>query len=151
MESPIQLDRNELAGAFGDLGTFAPLVIGMIAVCKLDAVSIITVFGFWYIITGLVYKLPVPVQPMKAVAALAISGAVSFSIIRGAGLAIGIVLLALTLTGSLGWFSKITPKSVVRGIQLGLGLTLMNTAASFMQKQGAIPLLGFGVPFWVIA
>jgi len=58
---PIQLDRNELAGAFGDLGTFAPLVIGMIAVCKLDAVSIITVFGLWYVITGLVYRLPVPV------------------------------------------------------------------------------------------
>lgn len=147
----VQLDRNELAGAFGDLGTFAPLVIGMIAICKLDAVSIITVFGLWYFITGLVYKLPIPVQPMKAVAALAISGAVSFSVIRGAGLAIGVILLALTLTGSLSWFARITPKSVVRGIQLGLGLTLMSTAVSFMQRKGGMPLLGFEMPFWIIA
>jgi hypothetical protein len=148
---PIQLDRNELAGAFGDLGTFAPLVIGMIAVCKLDAVSIITVFGLWYVITGLVYRLPVPVQPMKAVAALAISGAVSFSVIRGAGMMMGMVLLGLTLTGSLNWFAKITPRSVVRGIQLGLGLTLMSTAVSFMQKQGTISLMGYGISFWIIA
>jgi hypothetical protein len=140
-----------LAGAFGDLGTFAPLVIGMIAVCKLDAVSIITVFGLWYIITGLVYRLPVPVQPMKAVAALAISGAVSFSVIRGAGLVIGIILLLLTLTGSINWLSKITPKSVVRGIQLGLALALMNTAASFMQKKGVLPLFGIDISFWTVA
>ena len=152
MESrTIHLDRNELAGAFGDLGTFAPLVIGMIAVCKLDAVSIITVFGLWYIITGLVYRLPVPVQPMKAVAALAISGAVSFNVIRGAGLVIGIILLLLTLTGSINWLSKITPKSVVRGIQLGLALALMNTAASFMQKKGALPLFGIDISFWTVA
>ena len=156
---PIQLDRNEraradrneLAGAFGDLGTFAPLVIGMIAVCKLDAVSIITVFGLWYIITGLVYRLPVPVQPMKAVAALAISGAISFGVIRGAALVIGVILLALTLTRSLDLFAKITPKNVVRGIQLGLALTLMNTAASYMQKVGSLPFFIAGVPFWIVA
>jgi len=146
-----QVDRNELAGAFGDLGTFAPLVIGMIAVCKLDAVSIITVFGLWYIITGLVYRLPVPVQPMKAVAALAISGAISFGVIRGAALVIGVILLALTLTRSLDLFAKITPKSVVRGIQLGLALTLMNRAASYMQKVGSLPFFIAGVPFWIVA
>ena len=41
----VRFDRNELSGAFGDMGTDFPLLVGMILVAKLDAASVLTVFG----------------------------------------------------------------------------------------------------------
>jgi hypothetical protein len=58
---------SELAGAFGDFGTIVPLVLAAAVVCRLPLAPILLFFGIWYILTGLVYRLPIPVEPMKAV------------------------------------------------------------------------------------
>ena len=60
----IRFDRNEVSGAFGDLGTSLPLIVGMIAAARLDATSVLAVFGALQIATGLVYRMPMPVQPL---------------------------------------------------------------------------------------
>ena len=39
----IRLDRNELAGAFGDIGTDIPLITGMILASGLNPASVLTV------------------------------------------------------------------------------------------------------------
>ena len=121
---PLRFDRNELAGAFGDIGTDLPLLVGMILVARLDGTSVLVIFGVMQIATALVYRMPMPVQPLKAMAALVIAQKLSGEILFGAGLAIGAVMLGLALTGALGWLGRIVPKAVVRGIQLGLGLQL---------------------------
>jgi hypothetical protein len=69
----IRFDRNELSGAFGDIGTDLPLVIGLILVTGLDAVNVFLMFGIMQILTGLIYGIPMPVQPLKLVAVIAIS------------------------------------------------------------------------------
>jgi hypothetical protein len=120
----IRFDRNELAGAFGDIGTDLPLLTGMILASGLDSASVFIVFGLMQVLTGILYGIPMPVQPLKAVAALVIAQKIGGPIIFGAGLSIGIVMLFLTVTGLTGWLAGIIPKSVVRGIQFGLGLTL---------------------------
>jgi hypothetical protein len=120
----IRFDRNELAGAFGDIGTDLPLLTGMILAAGLDSASVFIVFGLLQVLTGLLYGIPMPVQPLKAVAALVIAQKIAGPVIFGAGLSIGIVMLVLTTTGLLGRLASIIPKSVVRGIQFGLGLTL---------------------------
>ena len=38
-------DHVELAGAFGDLGTLIPFVVGYIAVMKIDPLGILFMFG----------------------------------------------------------------------------------------------------------
>jgi hypothetical protein len=40
-----RFDRNELAGAFGDIGTDLPLIVGMIVAAGLDAASVLIMFG----------------------------------------------------------------------------------------------------------
>src|ERR1700675_719369 len=77
----IRLDRNELSGAFGDIGTDFPLLVGMILVAKLDAASVLTVFGAMQLLTGLVYGLPMPAQPLKAMAVLVIAGKASANVL----------------------------------------------------------------------
>jgi hypothetical protein len=120
----IKFNRNELSGAFGDIGTDLPLIIGMLLATNLEMSNTLIVFGVLQIITSFVYGIPMPVQPLKAVALIVITQKVSASVIWGGGLAIGVIMLIITLTGLLTWLNKIIPKTVVRGIQLGLGIQL---------------------------
>ncbi len=120
----VRFDRNELSGAFGDLGTDFPLLVGMVLVAGLDASSVLVMFGAMQIFTGLAYGMPMPVQPLKAMAVLVISQKVSGDVLYGGGLAIGLVMLLLAATGLIDGLARAVPKCVVRGIQLGLGMQL---------------------------
>ena len=126
--SLLRFDRNELSGAFGDLGTTLPLLVGMVLAAGLDAASVLIVFGLLEIATGLAYRMPMPVQPLKAVAAIVIAQQVPAPVVHGAGLAIGVVMLLLSVTGLVGWLARVIPKAVVRGVQAGLGLQLATLA-----------------------
>ncbi len=120
----IRFDCNEWGGAFGDIGTDFPLLVGMILAARLDAASVLVAFGAMQILTGVVYKLPMPVQPLKAVAVIVITQKLGGEILFGGGLAIGLMMLLLTLTGALEFLATRIPKAVVRGLQLGLGVQL---------------------------
>jgi hypothetical protein len=124
LQDRIKLNRNEFSGAFGDIGTDLPLIIGMLLATNLQMSNVLIVYGVLQIFTSIIYGLPMPVQPLKAVALLVISQKISSNVIFGGGLAIGIIMLIFTLTGLLNWLNKIIPKTVIRGIQLGLGIQL---------------------------
>jgi MFS superfamily sulfate permease-like transporter len=124
----LRFDRHELAGAFGDIGTDLPLLIALVATCGLDAASVCIVFGGMQIATGLYYGMPMPVQPLKAMAAIMLAKHLSAGTLAGGGLVIGVAMLLLTATGLLDWLARVVPKEVVRGIQLGLGMTLATLA-----------------------
>ena len=64
----LRFDHHEVAGAFGDIGTDLPLLVGLIAFCGLDAASVCIVFGVLQVATGFIYGIPMPVQPLKAMA-----------------------------------------------------------------------------------
>ncbi|HMQ17172.1 MAG TPA: putative sulfate/molybdate transporter, partial [Phycisphaerae bacterium] len=134
----VRFDRHELAGSFGDIGTDLPLLIGMILAAGLDAASVFVVFGALQVITGLVYGLPMPMQPLKAMAVLVISQGIGGGTLYGAGLAIGALMLALSLSGALTLLARAIPRCAVRGVQFGLGLSLMTLALrQYVPAQGA--------------
>lgn len=124
----IRFNRNELSGSFGDIGTDLPLIIGMMAAVGLDSASVFVTFGAMQILTGLVYGLPMPVQPLKAMAVLVITQKIGYDSLAGAGLAIGAIMIGLSATGILNWLEKVVPTCVVRGIQFGLGMALASLA-----------------------
>ncbi len=133
----IKFDRNEFAGAFGDMGTDVPLLIGMALAAGLDGTSVLVMFGIMQIVTGFAYRMPMPVQPLKAMAAIVIAQQASAATLYGAGLAIGVVMLLLAATGLLDWLARVVPRCVVRGIQFGLGLQLASVAlGKFVQADG---------------
>ncbi len=120
----IKFNRQEFSGSLGDIGTDFPLIVAMIVAAGLHTPSVLIVFGLMQIFTGLIYKMPMPVQPLKAMATLVISQKIAGNVLMGAGLAIGVVMLMLTLTGVLDKLTKFVPKAVIRGLQLGLGISL---------------------------
>jgi MFS superfamily sulfate permease-like transporter len=125
---PIRFDRNELAGAFGDLGTDLPLLIGVIAASGVDSAGVLILFGLMQVFTGLWYRMPMPVQPLKAFAALVIAQKIPGRVIFGGGLAIGVSMFFLSITGLIDALARLVPKAVVRGIQFGLALQLSTLA-----------------------
>jgi hypothetical protein len=132
----LRFDRNELSGAFGDMGTDLPLLVGMVLAAGLDATSVLVMFGLMQVATGIAYRMPMPVQPLKAVAALVITQKVSAGTLYGGGLAIGVTMLLLAVTGLLGWLARVVPHAVVRGLQFGLGLQLSLLALRDMVPSG---------------
>lgn len=124
----IRFNRRELSGAFGDIGTDFPLIVAMILAAGLHSPSVLIIFGLMQILTGLVYRMPMPVQPLKAMATIVISQKIPGPVLFGGGLAIGITMLFLSVTGLLEKLARIVPKAVVRGIQFGLGVSLCTLA-----------------------
>lgn len=114
----------DASGALADLGTLLPLVAGVIAVTQMPAVPVLAGFGLFYLATGLYYRLPVPVQPMKAVAAIAIAGGASAGEIAASGVIVGAFLLVLGVTGWINHVARLVPQSILAGLQLGLGISL---------------------------
>ncbi len=147
----IRFDRNELAGAFGDIGTDLPLLVGVILAAKLDSASALILFGVMQILTALRYRMPMPVQPLKAVAALVIAQKIGGNVLFGGGLAIGILMLLLTVTGLIDLLARVVPKAVVRGIQFGLGLQLATLALKdYVKGDGARGYVLAAIAFVII-
>jgi hypothetical protein len=140
----VRFDRNELGGAFGDIGTDLPLLLAMIPAAGLDAASVFVLFGLAQIVTGVAYGLPMPMQPLKAMAVIVIAHKLPANVLFGGGLAIGATMLLLSLTGLLQWLVRVIPTCVVRGIQLGLALSLGQLALGRY-----VPALG--VPGYALA
>ncbi|MCA9808812.1 MAG: putative sulfate/molybdate transporter, partial [Candidatus Dadabacteria bacterium] len=135
--SRIRIDRNELSGAFGDIGTDLPLIIGLLIVSGLNPVNVFLLFGLSQIFSGLVYGLPMPVQPLKAVAIIAISQNLGSNMILAAGISLGIVMLILNKSGLIKYVYGLIPECVIRGIQFGLGVNLIFLALlKYIPSQG---------------
>lgn len=141
----IRFNRQELSGAFGDIGTDFPLVVAMIIAAGLHTPSVLIMLGLLQIATGLIYRMPMPVQPLKAMAALVISQKVVGPVLLGAGLAIGLVMLVLSLTGALDKLARFVPRPVIRGIQMGLGLSL--SLLAFKDYIAADQAVGYVLAF----
>ncbi len=126
-DSALRFDRVELSGAFGDLGTLLPIVIGMILINRLSPSTVFLAFGLFYLLTGYYYRLPVPVQPLKAVGAIAIAypSVITAPVIGASGIIFGALLLLFALTGIVDKLAKLFTQPVVRGIQLSLGLVFL--------------------------
>lgn len=136
-----EFNLRELAGSMGDFGTLLPLAISYIVVNGLNPAGFLIMMGIVNIFLGLVYKLPMPLQPKKTVATVAIAQGWTPSLIYSTGFGLGIVWLFLYFTNLIQIIVKYTPKSVTRGITLALGFTLFLTGFEFFTTDVLIGIM----------
>ncbi|MBO0875247.1 MAG: hypothetical protein J2P19_17840, partial [Pseudonocardia sp.] len=91
-----------MAGAVADLGVLVPIAVGLIVTCDLSPTAVLLPVGVLYVVSGLVYRVPVPVQPMKAFGVIAISQGLGADVIASGALVLGVVFAALGGSGLLG-------------------------------------------------
>ncbi|MEW6034777.1 MAG: putative sulfate/molybdate transporter [Chloroflexota bacterium] len=137
-EKAFRFNLFELGGALGDLGVLLPLAVALIALNQMSPTSVFLVVGLAYIAAGAYYRLPMPVQPLKAVAAIAIAGGLSARVVSASGLIMASFLLLLAATKATNAISRLFPKAIVRGIQLGVGLFLVKVGVSLVSKQQVV-------------
>lgn len=127
----------EISGSLGDLGTFVPIVIALTLVNGLDLGTTLIFTGVCNFLTGLLFGVPMPVQPMKSIAAAAISPGHILTIpqIMAAGILTGSILVGLGITGLMTLANKLVPLPVVRGIQLSQGLSFAITAVKYILNE----------------
>lgn len=132
---------SEFAGSMGDFGTLIPLAVGYIIVCGLDPAGLLIMIGIAKIVTGLFFKIPMSVEPMKVIAVVAIAQQWTPSMVYAAGFATGIIWIAFAATGVIKWVERVTPKSVVNGIQAALGIIFAIKAFELMTDAWVIGIL----------
>ena len=118
------ISRLDVAGAFGDIGVLFPIALALITLNHLNPTAVFLTAGLTYILAGRYFQIPIPVQPFKAVAAIALALSLKPSEIASAGLLMGILLALVGLTNVAGWLARLFSRPIVRGIQLGLGMLL---------------------------
>ena len=118
----------ELSGSLGDLGTFLPIVIALAEGGQISLSTTLVFSGLFNILTGVFFGIPLPVQPMKAIAAVAILNDLSAGQVASAGIFVSACILVFSVTGLLRWFANVIPVPVVKGIQVGAGLSLVIAA-----------------------
>jgi MFS superfamily sulfate permease-like transporter len=145
-----RFDRMEWAGAFGDLGTLIPFVVAYIGVLGVDPHGMLFAFGIAGIVCGLVYRTPFPVQPMKAIGAVATTQAaqtivITANAVYAASVVTGLLWLVLAFSGAVQRICRLVGAPVVTGIVLGLGLGFMLQGTRMMAQDwwlGGIGLVG---------
>lgn len=127
--------RGELGGAFADLGVLVPLEAALIAINGLNPTTTFLGVGLAYILAGRYFGIPMPVQPLKAFAAVAVASHASPEVIAAGALWMSLILGLLAATGLVDALAARTPVGVVRGIQLGLGLLLLKNGWEFVANK----------------
>ena len=139
-------DWQELAGAFGDLGTLIPFVVAYVSLLGMSPNAILLALGAASIVAGLYYRTPFPVQPMKAIGAAAtVQAAHGIALapgaVVGAGLVTGLIWLLLAATGLAKRIAKWIPGPALLGVIMGLGFSFMLEGIRMMQRGGWVSAL----------
>ncbi|MBC7290181.1 MAG: hypothetical protein H5T83_02435, partial [Actinotalea sp.] len=123
-----RFDVRELAGAVGDVGVLVPIAVALVVVNGVSATAALLPAGLLYVAAGWYYRVPVPVQPLKAFGAIAIAAQLGTDEIAAGALLMGVVFLVLGGTGLLDRAARVFPLPLVRAVQLSVGLLFLKVA-----------------------
>lgn len=133
MNFPVKIRIGDITGAFGDAGTLAPLALGAIFFCKLSPFGVFLTFGILYIFTGLFYRIPVPVQPLKAATSLSIVYGLGVDYLRATSLIMALLIGLISVAGGKRLY-RYFPHPIIRGLQFAVGLLLIKTGLDILIK-----------------
>lgn len=120
----------DASGGVADVGVLLPLLAALVLTNGLDISTALVGVGTLYVAAALVFRVPVPVQPIKAAAAIVIAQELPVEVLAAAGICLGLLLLLLAATGAADLLSRVFTPPVVRGLQLAVGLLLLKSAVN---------------------
>lgn len=130
------LPLGDFTGAFGDSAVLLPLLLALAWQTGASAVVMLVTTGLAYCATGWLFRLPIPVQPLKSLSIVAIASGATLSELQVAGVLLGTIYLLVSFM-DVDRLARIVPDALVHGFQLGLGVMLLLTALGLL---GATPL-----------
>jgi len=122
----------EMSGAVGDLGLMVPLAFALVVTNGVPAPRLAFLWGAAYVVTGLFFRVPVSIQPLKAMAVIALATGYGLDMLTTAAFAYGVLFLVLAGTGLISRLKRLFTPGLVRGVQLGIGLMLARKAVDLL-------------------
>jgi predicted benzoate:H+ symporter BenE len=138
-----EFSLREFAGSLGDFGTLIPFTVGYIVLSGFKPTGLLLGIGLTNVFLALAYRLPLPVQPKKVIGTVALAERWPMNRVIGAGFAVGLIWISLSLSTRLSSYLEKVPNCVVKGVQLGLAFSLALAAAEMIEPQLllAVPIL----------
>jgi len=124
----MRFDRQELAGAVADVGVLVPIAAALIIKNGLTATAVLLPAGILYLVVAFIFRLPIPVQPLKAFGAIAIANGLGANEIAAGSILMGAIFFTLGGAGLIDWAGRAFPKPLIRGVQLTVGLLFLKIA-----------------------
>jgi len=134
----LRIGIGEVSGSVADLGVLVPLVAALVLVNGLDAGTVLLAAGALVIVSGAWSGIPFPVQPLKALTAVAVANQVAPGVIHAAGLEIGAFLLLLSIKRVAEVVARLFTKTVIRALQLGVGVLLVISAEKLVRHPPSV-------------
>ena len=110
------------------MGVLVPIAVALIVKNGLSPTAVLLPAGLLYLASGFVYRVPVPVQPLKALGAIAIAKGLGPDEIAAGALIMGVIFIVLGATGLLDLVARAFPRALIRGVQLTVGLLFLKIA-----------------------
>ncbi len=119
------------------MGVLVPIAVALIVTNELSPTAVLLPAGLLYVAAARVYRLPVPVQPLKAFGAIAIAQGLGMDAIAAGALLVGVIFLLLGGTGLIDWAARAFPRPLIRGVQLTVGLLFLKIAYNLVTDPPA--------------
>jgi hypothetical protein len=120
--------QRELSGSVADLGVLVPIAVALIVKNGLSPTAVLLPAALLYVTVAFAYRLPVAVQPLKALGAIAIAQGLGADEMAAAALILGATFLVLGGTGLIDHAGRAFPRALIRGVQLTVGLLFLKVA-----------------------
>lgn len=135
MSIKIKSTLNNFFGAFADGAILFPLLMTLSFQNGMNLTYLLLSSGLAYLVAGYIFKIPMAVQPLKSIAIAGLSVGASSLEIRAAGILLGLVFL-LSLLFDVNAFAKKVPERLIHGIQIGLGIILIQQSFKYILPIG---------------
>lgn len=128
----------EWLGAIGDAGTLIPILLSLSVLNGIDLNHALLLAGIVYVSSALYFRLPVPVQPLKAMAAVALIRGLDSSVISAGSLIMGVTFTIFGVTGLVPRLERFFPRPIIKGVQAGVGVMLFAAALRLLRPATAV-------------
>jgi MFS superfamily sulfate permease-like transporter len=149
VERRFALEAGEITGALGDSITVLPVVVSLGVLTQASLPHLLAGFAAFQVVWGLHYGLPLSVEPMKALAGLAVAGAIGYGDLVAAGLLAGALLVAAGRLRLLSSVAALVGEPVVRGVQFAVACLLAVAAVDLVAAAPGVAAAGAGIAVWV--
>lgn len=121
----------DVSGAFADGAVLFPLLLALAWQTGGSVMIMLATTGLAYLVTGWLFRLPIPVQPLKSLSLMAIAAGASAAELQAAAILLGTIYFAISFCNVDRLAGRI-PDVLVHGFQLGLGILLLVTAVGLL-------------------
>lgn len=139
----------DFLGAFADGAILFPLVAALSITNGFSGTYLFASAGLAYIVSGFIFRVPMPVQPLKSVAIAAVAAGASSLEVRWACGLLGVIFLLVSMLDVDAIARKI-PVVLIHGVQAALGLMLLQRGLSALISSEPNLIMNL-IPIFVIA